>query len=109
MSHTNNFAGVKAKNDEQAKGTSFATPMLALALARALPPRRAPRRPSLTTRLQQVWRAARAAGVEVAVTVEGDKLTATPLRGNALGEPERDDPFANPWDQVYAADQKRPS
>ena len=71
-------------------------------------PRR-PRSPSLTTRLQQIWKAARAAGVEVAVTVEGDKLTVTPVRGNALGEPERDDPFANPWDQVYATDQKRPS
>jgi UvrD-like helicase family protein len=71
--------------------------------------RRRPRSPSLTTRMQQIWKAARAAGVEVAVTVEGDKLTATPVRGNALGEPERDDPFANPWDQVYAADKKRPS
>jgi hypothetical protein len=70
-------------------------------------PRR-PRSPSLTTRLQQIWKAARAANVEVAVTVEGDKLTATPVHGNALGEPERDDPFANPWDQVYATDQKRP-
>jgi UvrD/REP helicase N-terminal domain len=71
-------------------------------------PRR-PRPPSLTTRLQQIWKAARAVGVEVAVTIEGDKLTATPVRGNALGEPERDNPFANPWDQVYAANKKRPS
>jgi hypothetical protein len=71
--------------------------------------RRRPRSPSLTTRMQQIWKAARAAGVEVTVTVEGDKLTATPVRGNALGEPERDDPFANPWDQVYAANKKRPS
>jgi hypothetical protein len=59
--------------------------------------------------LQQIWKAARAAGVEVAVTVEGDKLTATPVHGNAFGEAERDDPFPNPWDQVYAANQERSS
>jgi hypothetical protein len=59
--------------------------------------------------LQQIWRAARAAGVEVAVTVEGNRLTAAPVRGNAPGEPEHDDPFANPWDQVYATNQKRPA
>jgi hypothetical protein len=54
--------------------------------ARSAPPRRRVRRPSLESTVRQVLKAAQAAGVLIAVTIEGDTVTATPARGN-VGEP----------------------
>jgi len=56
------------------------------------------RRPSLEGRVRQLLKAAQAAGVQIAVTIEGDKVTATPARGAApatrddRGEPTLDAP-----------------
>jgi len=53
------------------------------------------RLPSVTTIATQLWKAARATGVNVAVTVEGGKVTATPVVGEAgAGE-------ANEWDTEF--------
>ena len=35
-------------------------------------------------------KAAQAAGVPIAVTIEGDTVTATPARGTAMGQPRED-------------------
>jgi hypothetical protein len=67
--------------------------MKALA-ANARPPRRT-RKPSLESQVRQLLKAGLAVGVQIAVTVEGDKVTATPTRGMApanregppMGEP----------------------
>jgi hypothetical protein len=50
------------------------------------------RRPSVTRQAVQLWRAARTVGLDVAVTVEGDKITATPLTERTCGED-------NEWDR----------
>jgi hypothetical protein len=50
------------------------------ALARSLPPSRRERRPSLESQLRQVWRAAKAESVAIAVTVEGRTMTVQPVR-----------------------------
>ncbi len=49
------------------------------ALAGPPTPKRRIRRPTLESQLREVWKAARAAGVHVAVTVEVGKVTATPV------------------------------
>jgi hypothetical protein len=48
----------------------------------AAPKQRRIRRPSLESQVRQLWKAAQAAGVQIAVTIEGDKITATPARGS---------------------------
>jgi hypothetical protein len=50
------------------------------------------RRPSVARQAAQLWRAARTVGLDVAVTVEGDKITATPLTEHTSGED-------NEWDR----------
>jgi hypothetical protein len=41
------------------------------------------RRPSLESQVRQLLKAAQVAGVQIAVTIEGDKVTATPVRGSS--------------------------
>jgi hypothetical protein len=48
------------------------------------------RRPSLESQVRQLLKAAQVAGVQIAVTVEGDKVTATPVRGSSPAN--REDP-----------------
>jgi hypothetical protein len=51
-------------------------------------PFRKPRRLTLLSRMKQVWQAARAVGVEVVITVEGDdKLTATQVNAKKMDDP----------------------
>jgi hypothetical protein len=53
---------------------------------------RKPRRPSLLSRMKQILQAARAVGVEVTITVEGeDKLTATPVNAKKMDDPGDDE------------------
>jgi hypothetical protein len=49
------------------------------------------RRPSLEIRARQLWKAAQAVDLQIAVTVEGDKVTATPTRSSAA-EPRSETP-----------------
>jgi hypothetical protein len=48
------------------------------------------RRPSLESQVRQLLKAAQVAGVQIAVTIEGDKVTATPVRGSSPAN--REDP-----------------
>jgi hypothetical protein len=52
----------------------------------ASPPKRRIRRPRLESTVRQVLKAAQAAGVTVAVTIEGDTVTASPARAIAPSE-----------------------
>jgi hypothetical protein len=63
-------------------------------------PKRRVRRPTLTSQLLQIWKAARAAGVHVAVTVEAGKVTATPVKGNAAADGD-----FNEWDRELGTGQ----
>jgi hypothetical protein len=45
------------------------------------------RRPSLESRVRQLVKAGQAVGVQFAVSVEGDKVTASPTRGVAPADP----------------------
>jgi hypothetical protein len=58
------------------------------------PKQRRIRRPSLESQVRQLWKAAHAAGVQIAVTIEGDTVTATPTRGAAAPseQPQADAP-----------------
>jgi len=71
-----------------------------LGKALASPPKRRVRRPTLASQLLQIWKAARAAGVHVAVTVEAGKVTATPVRGNATADGD-----FNEWDRELGTGQ----
>jgi hypothetical protein len=51
--------------------------------ARSVPRQRRVRRPSLESTVRQVLKAAQAAGVSIAATIEGDTVTASPTRGIA--------------------------
>jgi hypothetical protein len=58
-------------------------------------PRRRVRRPSLESQVRQMFKAGQAAGVSIALTIEGGVVTATPARGPAVeprGEPPADTP-----------------
>jgi hypothetical protein len=57
-------------------------------------PKRRVRRPTLASQLRQIWKAARAAGVHVAVAVEAGKVTATPVNGAAVADSD-----VNEWDR----------
>jgi hypothetical protein len=72
------------------------------------PKQRHIRRPSLESQVRQLLKAAHAAGVQIAVTVEGDKVTATPARGVAPAPTEKAAPVnttavadsdINEWDR----------
>jgi hypothetical protein len=67
----------------------------------AAPPARSRRvrRPSLESQVRQMLKAGQAAGVQIAVTVEGDKVTATPTRGAA--EPRSDTQDAPPGRSLF--------
>jgi hypothetical protein len=64
------------------------------AMAPAPEPRRRVRKPSLESQVRQVMKAAKAAGVSIALTVEGDTVTATPMSRAAtqVSEPPADAP-----------------
>jgi hypothetical protein len=64
------------------------------ALGSPAQPKRRVRRPTLASQLLQIWKAARAAGVHVAVTVEAGKVTATPVNGGAIVNSDN-----NEWDR----------
>jgi hypothetical protein len=58
-------------------------------------PKRRIRKPSLASQAKQLWKGARGAGLLVALTVEGDKLTATPVKGTTLADSDN----INEWDR----------
>jgi hypothetical protein len=61
------------------------------------------RKPSLEHQVRQLLKAGQAVGVQIAVTVEGDKVTATPTRGigvaSAEPPPTTSAEPVNPWDE----------
>jgi hypothetical protein len=59
-------------------------------------PKRRVRKPSLASQAKQLWKGARAAGISVAMTIEGDKLTATPVTGTAGANSD-----LNEWDRDF--------
>jgi hypothetical protein len=65
----------------------------AVALAPAEPRRRV-RRPSLESQVRQMLKAGQAAGVQIAVTVEGGKVTASPARGGSVRLADTSEPDA---------------
>ena len=65
------------------------------ALIASAPPKRRVRRPSLESQLRQLWKAARAAGVPIAVTIEGDTVTATPAREKSPRQLAKIEPLAS--------------
>jgi hypothetical protein len=67
------------------------------ALAGPAQPKRRIRKPSLESTVRQVLKAAQAAGVSIAVTIEGQagKVTATPVKGAAAADSD-----FNEWDQA---------
>jgi hypothetical protein len=73
---------------------------LGKALASPEQPKRRVRRPTLARQLLQIWKAARAAGIHVAVTVEAGKVTATPVKGNAAADGD-----FNEWDRELGTGQ----
>jgi hypothetical protein len=66
--------------------------------ARSAPRQRRVRRPSLESTVRQVLKAAQAAGVSIAVTIEGDTVTASPTRGIAPATREDRTPGEQPPD-----------
>lgn len=63
-------------------------------LAAWAPPKRRERRPTLESQVRQLFRAARAAGVTITVTIEGPdgvRLTVTPAGRSAASEPALDE------------------
>jgi hypothetical protein len=56
-----------------------------------LPPKRRVRRRPLASTVKQLWKAARAAGIHVAVSIEGGRVTATPVNGIAAPGGESND------------------
>lgn len=81
--------------DDDWRVFTAAGPVEALA-APATPARRRVRKPTLESQLRQVWKAARQAGVQIAVTIEGEagKLTVTPAKGTAIAYSD-----LNEWDR----------
>jgi hypothetical protein len=67
-------------------------------IASSAPPKRRIRRPSLESTVRQMLKAAQAAGVTIAVTIEGEagKVTATPVKGAAVAAADSD---FNEWDR----------
>jgi hypothetical protein len=55
-------------------------------------------RPTLESQVRQILKAARAAGVSLAVIVEGDTVTGTPARGIAPANREDRTPGEPPFD-----------
>ena len=86
-------AGLRRASDDE-----WRLPLDAGDLAQAFPPSAAPKRrerkPTLASQLGAVWKAARAAGVQVAVTVEAGKVTAIPVNGAAVADSD-----VNEWDR----------
>jgi hypothetical protein len=73
-------------------------PIRTEALAGPAAPKRRIRRPSLESTVRQVLKAAQAAGVSIAVTIEGETVTATPTRGIAPAPREDRTPGEQPPD-----------
>ena len=67
-------------------------------VASSAPPKRRIRRPSFESTVRQMLKAAQAAGVTIAVTIEGEagKVTATPVKGAAVAAADSD---FNEWDR----------
>ena len=69
-----------------------------IAAVAPFPTRTRVRKPTLESRARQLLKAGQAAGVQIAVTIEGDKVTATAARGmtpmlrDDRGEPTPDAP-----------------
>lgn len=85
--------------DTEGRGASFAPSVIAKRLSALLSARREPRRirrPSLESTVRQVLKAAQAAGLMVAVTIEGQagKVTATPVKEGAVAAAD-----INEWDR----------
>jgi hypothetical protein len=68
------------------------------ALIASAPKQRRVRRPTLESTVKQLLKAAQAAGVSIAVIVEGDTVTATPARGIATANREDRTPGEPPLD-----------
>jgi hypothetical protein len=73
--------------------------MKAMALAWKPPRKQRVRRPRLESQVRQLLKAGQAVGVPIAVTVEGDKVTAMPTRGAA--EPRSDTQDAPPGRSLF--------
>jgi hypothetical protein len=82
-------------SDHAKAGTDWAGP-LRQGNAQAVTRRRRLRQLTLASQLLQIWKAARAAGVHVAVTAEAGKLTATPVIGAAVANSDNN---VNEWDR----------
>jgi hypothetical protein len=57
-------------------------------------PRRRVRKPSLESQVRQMLKAGQAAGVQIAVTVEGGKVTASPARVGSVRQADTSEPDA---------------
>jgi len=57
-------------------------------------PKRRVRRPGIASTAKQLWKAARDADVSIALTVEGGKVIATPVKGTAVADSD-----INEWDR----------
>jgi predicted TIM-barrel fold metal-dependent hydrolase len=73
------------------------------ALTAAEPRRRRTRKPSLESQVRQLWKASKAAGVPISLTIEGGVVTASPTRGTSLNSKEVGEPDASPSRALFTA------